>query len=371
MVKKKNYYQILGVDRDCTETELKSAYRKLAIKFHPDRNPGNKEAEEKFKEIAEAYHVLSDKNLRQRYDTFGTVDENFGNNGSGMSAEDIFKEFFKDRGFNPFEDFGFGSFNGFSNTDSNQQQEISGTDKVLHVNVSMSDVYNNANKTIKYTVNRPCSKCKGSGSLDGKIKVCQYCHGSGQVRMRKTSLYGYMEEITACHHCNGTGISVEHPCPNCEGTGLETTEETIAVIVPTLDKVLQQAYSKAGGGNSAPNNLGKNGNLRFRYKLNEDDNFKVDKENALNIIVNEDVPVIDCILGGSTTINHLDGKKYKVNISQCTKDGGTLRIKGKGFRHSNGHVGDLIIRVNMTMPKEISEDDKKILNKLKKSKTFK
>lgn len=367
MSKNKDYYKILGVDRNCSDSELKSAYRKLAIKYHPDRNPDNKEAEEKFKEISEAYHVLSDKDLRQRYDTFGTVDDNFGG-GGGMNAEDIFREFFKDSGFDPFDNFGFGGFGGFHQ--SAAQRQVSGSDKILRVNVSMSDVYNNVAKTIKYTVNRHCHKCGGSGSNTGKSGVCQYCNGTGQARVRKTSRYGYMEQITTCPHCNGTGMSVEDPCPLCKGTGLETAEETITVNVPTIDKVLQQTYSKKGGGNSAPNNLGENGNLRFTYKLNEDEDIYVDEQNALNIVMKVNVPIIDCLLGKELTITHLDKKKYIVTMPQCTKDGEVLRIKGKGFRHSNGYSGDLLVRVNMIMPRTISEEDKKLLLKLQKSKTF-
>lgn len=367
MAKNKDYYKILGVDRNCSDSELKSAYRKLAMKFHPDRNPSNNEAEDKFKEISEAYHVLSDKDLRHRYDTFGTVDDNFGS-GGGMNAEDIFREFFKDRGFDPFDNFGFGNFGGFYQNTS--QRQVSGTDKILRINVSMTDVYNNLSKTVKYTVNRHCCKCGGSGSKTNKTDVCQYCHGTGQTRIRQTSRYGYMEQITTCPHCNGTGISVEDPCPHCNGTGLEKVEETITVNVPTIDKVLQQTYSKKGSGNSAPNNLGENGDIRFTYKLNEDENTYVDKENALNIIMSVNVPIIDCLLGKELTVTNLDKKEYAVKIPQCTKDGEILRKKGKGFRHSNGNTGDLLIRINMVMPNAISEADKKLLLKLQKSKTF-
>ena len=234
MIQNKDYYKILGVDKNADEKQIKSAYRKLALHFHPDKNPGNKEAEEKFKDISEAYRILSDKDLRQRYDMFGTVDDNF--SGNNMDAEDIFKEFFRHSGFNPFS-------HGFDFDEQSQQKVVSGTDKVLHINVTLSEIYNNVEKNIKYTVNRPCKKCGGSGSKSGGTATCQHCHGTGQMHIRQTHQFGYMEQIVTCPHCNGTGISVQNPCANCKGTGLHFEEETLTVKVPTIDKVLQQVYN--------------------------------------------------------------------------------------------------------------------------------
>lgn len=357
----KDYYKILGVDKTADEKELKKAYRQLSLKFHPDKNPGNKEAEEKFKEVAEAYRILSDKDLRQRYDTFGTVDDSFG--GGEVNPEDIFREFFRNSGFNPFtSDF----------EESDYQKQVSGADKRLHVNVTLSDIYNNVNKVIKYTVNRPCEKCGGSGSADGKSSTCPHCHGTGQMHIRQTHAYGFMEQIVTCTHCHGTGIFIEHQCKSCHGTGLHLTEETLEVKVPTIDKILTQVYGKAGYGNSAPNNLGINGDLRFTFKLNENNgSFKVDRENALNIITEIEVPVIKCLLGCNITIKHLDEKSYSLVVPECTKDGTILKVSGKGFRHSNGMRGDLLVKVNMIMPKSLGKDEKKLLNKLEETKAFK
>ncbi len=362
MTQNKDFYKILGVDRNADEKQIKSAYRKLALRFHPDKNPNNKEAEEKFKDISEAYRVLSDKDLRQRYDMFGTVDGNF--SGGNMNPEDIFKEFFRHSGFSPFSsDFDFDG--------QPQQKVVRGSDKILHINVTLSDIYNNVEKKVKYTINRPCKKCGGSGSKSGSTVTCQHCNGTGQMCIRQTHQFGFMEQIVTCPHCNGTGVSVQDPCTDCKGTGLHLEEETLTVKVPTIDKVLQQVYHKSGYGNSAPNNLGINGNLRFNYKVNEESNFKIDKENGLNIITSVNVSIINCLLGCEIKVKHLDGKEYALNIPQCTKDGKIFTIKNKGFRHSNGYVGDLLIKVNMIMPKTLTEDDKKILNKLQKSKSFK
>ena len=361
MAQNKDYYKILGVNKDADDKKIKSSYRKLALKYHPDKNPGNKEAEEKFKDISEAYRVLSDKELRQRYDMFGTVDDNF--NGNNMNAEDIFKDFFRHSGFPFGHDFNF--------DEQPQEKVISGSDKVLHINVTLSEIYNNVEKNIKYTVNRPCKQCGGSGSKNGSTANCQHCHGTGQIHIRQTHKFGFMEQIVTCPHCNGTGVSVQNPCVNCKGTGLHFEEESLNIKVPTIDKVLQQVYIKSGYGNSAPNNLGINGNLRFTYKINEEGNFKIDRENNLNILTSINVNVINCLLGCEMKVKHLDGKEYTLNIPQCTKDGKIFRIKNKVFKHSNGYVGDLLVKVNMIMPNNLTEDDKKALNKLQKSKTFK
>jgi len=353
----KDYYSILGVEKTASEKEIKRAYRKLALKFHPDKNPDDKDAEEKFKDISEAYRVLSDKDLRQRYDTYGTIDDNFTGD---INPEELFKNFFRSHGFNPFSDF-----------DMQEEKVQTGSDKILHVNVTMSEVYNNAEKVIKYTVDRPCKKCNGSGSSNGIPSICPHCNGKGQMYIRKTHQFGYMEQMITCPHCNGTGILNEHPCSDCGGHGVHAETETLKIKVPTIDKVLQQVFRKPGAGHSAPNNLGGNGDLRFTYRLNEEGQFKVDKENAVNIIAIVNVPLIDCLLGGTVRFKHLDGKEYSVTIPECSKDKLKLSLKGKGFKLSNGYCGDLIIEINMVMPNNLNNEDKKLLNKLKKSKTFK
>lgn len=363
MAEKKDYYKILGVDKNADEKEIKRMYRKKALQYHPDRNP-NKEAEEKFKEISEAYHILSNKELRQRYDMFGTVDDNFGS--GGMNAEDIFRDFFKNRGFNPFEGFGFDD-----EDTSSFNRQMAGQDKVLHVNVTLKEIYNNSNKTIKYSVYRPCDKCNGKGSLNGEVKTCPHCHGTGQMHVRQTHQFGFVEQIVTCSHCHGTGVMVDKPCDKCNGSGIHLAEETLTVKVPTIDKVVQQTYSKRGGGNSCPNNLGPNGDLRFSYKINLTEGFNIEGNNVLNIVTNINVPIINCLIGTKLKIKHLDDKNYEIIIPECTKDGTIITLKGKGFKHSNGYVGDLLVKVNMIMPTKLNEEDKKILNKLQKSKTFK
>lgn len=359
MSENKDYYKILGVSKDADEKEIKKNYRKLSLKYHPDRNPNDKEAEEKFKEVAEAYRVLSDKELRQRYDTYGTIDGNFGS--GGINPQDIYEEFARRHGFG-----------GFDNDDSffGGQKEYSGTDKLLSIRVTLSEIYNNAQKTLKYNVKRPCEKCGGTGSKKRTSATCTHCNGTGQLHIRQTHKYGFVEQITTCPHCNGTGIHIEDPCDECGGTGLVNKEEEMTITVPTIDRIINRVYSNSGGGNSAPNNLGINGDLRFSFNIEEDDVFRIDLQNPLNIIMEISVPIIDCLLGAKFNIKHLDGKEYAITIPECTKDGSILKMNGKGFAHSNGFRGDLLIRVKCSFPDKIENEDKKLLKKLKNTKTF-
>lgn len=355
MAENKDYYKILGVDKDADDKELKSAYRKLSLKYHPDRNPGNKEAEEKFKEVSEAYRILSDNELRQRYDTYGTVDNNFG--GMNMNPDDIFEQFMK-------------MHHGFGFDDEPHERVMKGNDKVIKVSITLKEIFNSVNKDITYTVYRPCKECGGSGSKTGKVEECPHCHGTGKIRNRQTfGLNMYSETITPCGYCGGTGKVVKDKCGKCGGTGLVSEKETLTIKVPNIVDVLQQSYVHRGGGHSCANGLGVNGDLLFTFRINEDKDYTIDGNNILNIVKTVKVPIIDCLLGGNIEISHLDGKKYSVTISECTKDGKLYRITGKGFKAGNS-VGDLIIKIEYVMPNKLSEEDKKTLNKLRKSKTF-
>lgn len=353
----KDYYKILGVDKSATKDELKKAYRKLSLQYHPDRNPNNKEAEEKFKEISEAYNILSNDELRNRYDTYGTVDVN----SSSFDADAIFREFFKNSGFGSMFDEEFGS---------SDNVVYVGTNKNLSINVTMEDVYNNVEKTITYKVERPCEKCNGSGSLNGKTMVCPHCNGTGQIRHVETHGFIHMQNITTCPYCNGSGNIITNPCKECGGTGLKIKDEKLTIQVPYIDKVLQQRYRKQGGGNSCPRNNGRNGDLFWTYKLTENEKFKLDKANPLNIITEIDVNVVDCILGTEVTIKHLDNKEYKINVKPCSKQGETYILYGKGFVTSIGNRGNLIVKLNIKMPEKINKEEKKLLERLKNSSNF-
>lgn len=353
----KDYYSILGVNKDATDKEIKRAYRRKSLQFHPDKNPGNKEAEEKFKEVAEAYRVLSDKDMRQRYDTYGTVDDNFG--GMDINPEDIFASFMKmHRGF------------GFGFDDEPQERIFKGRDKILKVNVTLKEVYNNVTKTLEYSVNRKCNKCNGSGSKTGKVEDCPHCHGTGQIHNRQQFGHMITDNITSCPYCNGLGKVVKDKCPHCNGCGVVESKDSLTIKVPTIDKVLQQSFIHKGGGHTCENGLGINGDLRFTFNLTVEDGFNIDENNILNIIKTVNVPLIDCLLGTSISITHLDGKTYNINLSECTPNGKIYRMTGKGF-HIGGYTGDLLVKIQQIMPTSLNEEDRKTLNKLKKSKTFK
>lgn len=350
----KNYYDILGVEKNATDKEIKKAFRQLSLKYHPDKNKGNKEAEEKFKEIAEAYSVLSDKDKRMKYDTYGSADASF--NFSDFNADDIFSNFFR----------GFGGFDSspFENR-TNTKKNYKGRNKELKINVTLEDVYKKVQKDVTYSIKRPCSHCNGSGSKNGETIQCPHCGGTGQIRESRTVGVGmFSTTITTCHHCNGTGNIVKEQCEHCNGSGLIDTKETIRVEIPTIDKVLAQTYIKRGGGHSCQNGLGSNGDLTFSFRIVSDKNFDIDNSNPINIIKTVDISVFDCLLGTTINIEHLDGKTYSIEIKECTKDGQVYAIRGKGF-NCQGQIGDLLIKVNMIMPNTLTEKEKNILKKLK------
>lgn len=353
MAQNKDYYSILGVSKDATDAEIKKAYRKLSLQYHPDRNPGNKEAEEKFKEVAEAYSVLSDGQKRQQYDTFGSVDDNGFN--MNMNPDDIFAQFMK-----MHHDFGFGF------TDEPQERVYRGNDKILKVNVTFSEIYNNISKNITYTVQRPCSECGGTGSKDGKVEDCPHCHGTGQIRQRQQFGIGIISEsITTCPYCGGTGKTIKNPCKKCNGSGLVETKESLTISVPTIDKIFNQSFIHKGGGHSCANGMGANGDLRFTFNVVSDGEYDIDKGNILNIIKNVNVSVIDCLLGSNIKVTLLDNKTYNITLSECTPNGKLYKINGKGFKVGM-HKGDLYVRINQVMPSKLTNEQRKILNKLKK-----
>ena len=359
----KNLYGILGVNKNATDDEIKKAYHKMSIKWHPDRHmkeneEKQKEAEEKFKEIGEAYEVLSDKKKRQHYDMFGTTDGSYSDGGGNMNAEDIMNEFMRNHGFG---NFGFGT---------TQKREVfhHGSDKKIRISVTIEDIFFERFKEVTYEVERPCKQCGGRGSKSGRDVRCPYCGGTGMVTETQQWGGGIMTTQHQCPHCQGTGYFVEDPCTSCGGTGVVIEKVTRGFKIPKIDKIAY-TYKMDGEGHSCHNNLGDNGDLYFTYSLKEDPQcpFHIDEENASNLWTEIEVSALDCLTGCDREVITIDGKKLKLRIPQGTTDGYTFSFNGYGFKCSNGLVGKLIVKVKMTMPKLSKEQIKKI-NEIKEMK---
>lgn len=366
---KRDYYEVLGVSKSATADELKKAYRKLAVKYHPDRNPDDKEAEEKFKEAAEAYDVLSDPQKRAKYDQFGhaAFDGSAGGGGGyysgGMNMEDIFSQF-----GDIFGNFGFGG-GGFSSRRSSGGQRVNkGSDLRVRVKISLKDAATGVEKKLKVRKSVPCPSCGGTGAKDSSsIKVCSSCNGSGYVTSVVDSIFGRMQQQTVCRQCGGRGKTITDKCNSCYGTGVKTDEAIVNVKIPAgVDNDMQVRVP--GGGNAAPNG-GVSGDLYVQIEVEEDSQLQRD---GSNLIYHLYLTVPEVILGTSVEVPTAEGSKLKINIEPGTQPGKVLRLKGKGLPEVNSSVhGDLLIRVDVYIPKKVSSEEKKLVEKLAECNSFK
>ena len=370
----KNYYEILGVDKNVTDEELKSAYRKLAKRYHPDRyvnkpEEERKAAEEKFKEIAEAYAVLSDKDKRAKYDMYGTVDGNpfEGFQSSGFADIDEIMERFMHGG--SFFGGGFGSgFSGFGfggNTRRSASQVIMPEPLQIHLRVTVSEIYTGATKHLKYKYLGECSTCHGSGYLDGgKTETCPHCQGSGLFMKRENrGMTTYMAQTT-CPYCGGTGQVVTNPCGKCNGSGLEVKFDEIDVEIPA--GVCDGAYMQIHGkGNCARNHTEIRGVLVVIFDVVQDSRFQI--VNQFDLQTQVEVPILDCITGCQQTIETVDGKKYTFKLEPGAETGKLIRLREMGMKRGNGTRGDMIVRIKQRFPKNLSKSETKKIEELKKS----
>lgn len=366
MANKRDYYEVLGVEKNASTDELKKAYRKLALKYHPDRNPGDKEAEEKFKEAAEAYSVLSDSDKRARYDQFGHagVDGNAGfGGGQGMNMDDIFSQFgdiFGDifgggRGFGGFS--GFGGFGGQQG--GTRRRVMHGTNLRIKVKMTLEEVAKGVEKKIKVKKYVPCSVCGGSGARGNAYETCQHCHGTGVVTEVRRTILGQMQTQSACPHCGGEGRIIKDKCPNCNGEGIVRSEEIITINIPAGVQDGMQ-LSMSGKGNAAPHG-GVPGDLIILVEEETNENFERQENNLLH---NTFITFSQAALGGTVEIPTLDGKA-KIKIEPGTPSGKVLRLKGKGLPDLNGYGrGDLLVCVNVWIPKKLNKEEKDLLEKL-------
>lgn len=358
MAEKRDYYEVLGVAKNADAAEIKKAYRKLALQYHPDRNPGDKEAEEKFKEAAEAYDVLSNEEKRRRYDQFGHAGMGGagGFGGAGMSMDDIFAHF-----GDIFGSFGgFGGFSGFGGGRSAHRVNR-GTNLRVKVKLTLEEVATGVEKKIKVKKYVADTHCQGTGAKDGtSFSTCSTCNGSGQITRVQNTILGAMQTTSTCPTCEGEGKIINEKCPHCNGEGVQLSEEVITLNIPAGVADGMQ-LSLSGKGNAARRG-GVNGDLIVLIEEVEHDELVRDGN---DLLYNTFVGFPEAVLGDSVEIPTLEGK-VKVKIEPGTQPGKILRLKGKGIPDINGYgKGDLLVKVNVWIPKNLSKEDKKVMEDLK------
>lgn len=358
---KRDYYEILGVSKSASADEIKKAYRKLALKYHPDKNPDNKDAEEKFKEAAEAYDILSNPQKKQRYDQFGHAGMGGASAGGGMSMDDIFSQFgdlFGDGGF-------FGGFGG--NRGQGRREHVNrGSNLRLKVSLTLEEIATGVEKKLKVKKYIVCNTCHGNGEKNGNSHAtCSECNGTGQVTRIQNTILGRMQTSATCSHCGGSGKMIKEKCPDCSGEGVVRGEEIISVKIPAgVYEGLQLSVS--GKGNAARRG-GINGDLLV---LIEEKEHKDLIRDGNDLLYNLFISIPDAILGATAEIPTLTGK-VKVTIDKGTQSGKILRLRRKGLPDLQGYgTGDLLIKVNVFIPKHISKEEEKILEKLGESSHF-
>lgn len=361
---KRDFYEILGVPKNAAEGDIKKAYRKVALKYHPDRNPDNKEAEEKFKEAAEAYEVLSDADKRARYDRFGHAGVNNQggfSGGGGMNMEDIFEHFgdiFGDAG-SPFESF-------FGGGRRAQQRGQRGSNLRIKVALTLEEVAEGISKKIKVKKQVACDKCGGSGAKDASsVSTCGTCKGSGYVRQIKSTFLGQMQTTTTCPTCKGSGQTVTANCSSCKGDGRMYAEERLDIEIPAGVAEGMQ-LSMRGKGNAGKNG-GQSGDLLIIIEEIEHADLLRDGNNVIyDLFLN----FADAALGTSVQVPTLGGK-VKIKVPAGTQAGKIFRLKGKGIPEVQGYKkGDQLINVNIWTPKKLSDDERELLEKMRNLKAF-
>ncbi len=362
---KRDYYEVLGVDKNASESEIKSAYRKLAMKYHPDKNKNDKAAEEKFKEAAEAYEVLSDKDKRQRYDQFGHqgVQNDFGSGGftwENFTHANDFSDIFGDIG-SIFETFFGGGGGGFGFGGRAQQQAAMnrGGDLKLSLSLTLEEIAKGVTKRLKVNIKQPCDDCNGSGSADGKVSTCSQCGGSGRVKQVRQSFFGQMSTITTCPECNGTGQSIQNKCSKCNGEGRVSTVKTIKVEIPA--GVSDGQYLKLRGQGHAGKNGGPSGDIIVYIKEKKNDLFDRDGQ---DLICTFPITVTDAVLGNSIEVPTLKGHA-KMKIPSGTQSGKVFRLRGQGLPYVNStRKGDLYVKIIVVIPNKLSSEEKELYSKI-------
>ena len=368
MAEKRDYYEVLGVDKSASAEEIKKAYRKKAIQYHPDKNPGDKAAEEKFKEAAEAYEVLSDPQKRQRYDQFGMAGMQGagGFSGGGMSMEDIFTHFgdiFQGAGFD-IGDIGEMFMGGGGRSRGPRVRR--GSDMRVKVHLTLEEIAKGCEKKIKVRKLVQCKDCNGSGSKDGSTETCPTCKGSGRVVRQQRGIFGMMQVQSECEACGGEGRIIRNKCPKCNGEGVIRDEEIIPITIPAGVAGGMQ-LTVPGKGNAAPHG-GVPGDLLVLIEEEEHKDFiRQESDLIYNLLL--DMPT--AVLGGQVQIPTLTGD-VKITITPGTQPGKVLRMRGKGLPRIDQYgrrygEGDLLINVGVYIPEKLTKEERKLIEQLQSS----
>jgi molecular chaperone DnaJ len=349
---KRDFYDVLGVNKNASSEELKSAYRKLAVKYHPDKNPGDKTAEDKFKEASEAYGILSDKEKKQNYDNFGhAAFENGGGRQSGgfggfggADFSDIFEDFFGD----------IGGGGRSRNRSSNNR----GSDLRYDLSITLEEAYQGKKQDIKFSTTEKCNTCKGNGSKPGHSPDrCNYCGGNGKIRSNQ----GFFTVQQTCPQCNGNGEEITNPCSDCNGQGKKQASKKISVTIPK--GVDDGTRIRLAGKGEAGSRGGATGDLYLFINVNSHDLFKRSDE---NLFFEFPISITDAALGTTIEIPTIDGGKAKIKIPDGTQTGKQFRLKGKGMPFMRrGDYGDLYIQVNTEVPISLNKQQRELLEKFR------
>ena len=361
---KKDFYAVLGVSRSASQSELKSAYRKLAVKYHPDKNPGDKKAEEKFKEISSAYDVLKDEQKRAAYDRFGH--EAFSNGGGRSSS-----------GFGGFGSSGFGSRGGFDFGDifeevfgqsrsggssSRSSRGVNGSNLKYNIEITLEEAFSGIERQISFNVSSKCDNCEGSGSLDKKLHQCTYCNGNGVVIMSQ----GFFRVEQPCPHCQGTGKLVKNPCKKCSGRGNYNRERQLKINIPA--GIEDGSKIRLVGEGEAGSFGGNQGDLYVFVKVKQHSIFKV--EDA-NLHCKVPIKFTTAALGGEVIVPTIDGGEVKMKIPSGSQNGDTLRIPSKGMsKVRSTYRGNMMVHLHIEVPKKIDANQRELLEKLDKELTI-
>ena len=362
---KRDYYEVLGIEKGASADEIKKAYRKTALKYHPDRNPDNKEAEEKFKEAAEAYDVLSNPDKRARYDQYGHAGldgagAGVGGFGGGFSMEDIFSQ---------FGDIFGGGF-GFGGGGRARQRTNRGSDIRVRVSLTLEEIANGVTKKLKLNKSVTCDACGGSGAKDASSRVtCSNCNGQGYVMQVQNTFFGRMQSQTVCPVCGGQGTVIKDKCTKCAGEGCVKSSEVVEFNIPA--GVAEGMMITVSGKGNAARQGGVNGDLLVVIEEQADPRFIRD---GANLIHNLTIPVTTAILGGEVEVPTITGKA-KINITQGTQAGKVLRLRGKGLPAINSYgsyngTGDLLVVVDIALPTSLNSEEKELVAKLSQQPHF-